>query len=115
MLLRGKVPIDVAGYGYGYGCGYGYGDGCSDGDGYGSGNNICKVTNHTKVTITTEKLKQLYACIPGIKKFQKHFPKGATWPDDVAKANKLGLSWHVTWLTKKLGLLIATEGGNYGL
>ena len=101
-----------SGNGNGYGSNYGYVYDGYTGNGHGNSDNICKVTNHTKVTITTEKLIQLDACSKGIEKFQEHFPKGATWPDDVAKATKLGLNEYVPWLVKELGLLAATKTEN---
>jgi hypothetical protein len=61
--------------------------------------------------VTAEHLKRGNACNAAVQAFEKAFPNGGTWPDDIAKAEAAGLD--VNWC-RKFGLLRpVTEGGSH--
>ena len=52
--------------------------------------------------ITKQILIDAKACNDQVKLFEKTFPDGATWPDDVEKASRAGLD--VSWAARKFKL-----------
>ena len=93
------------GSGYGYGYGYGYGDGSGDGDGYGYGAlaDVARCAPSAS-RVTVEHLRQRNACGNQVQLFQRIFPSGATWPDDIDRAREAGLD--IEWARVNLGLLL---------
>ena len=98
------------GYGSGYGDGRGYGDGYGDGDGSGSGygygygdGDVARCAPSAS-RVTVEHLRQRKACGNQVQLFQRIFPEGATWPDDIDRAREAGLD--IEWARVNLGLLL---------
>ena len=98
---------DGSGYGYGYGDGSGYGDGDGDGDGSGDGDGALADVARCAPSasrVTVEHLRQRKACGNQVQLFQRIFPEGATWPDDIDRAREAGLD--IEWARVNLGLLL---------
>ena len=114
-LIRGELPEwaasrgsgDGDGYGYGSGYGYGYGDGSGDGYGYGGDDGALADVARCAPSasrVTVEHLRQRKACGNQVQLFQRIFPEGATWPDDIDRAREAGLD--IEWARVNLGLLL---------
>ena len=99
------VALDGAGDGYGAGYGDGYGSGYGAGYGYGAGDGYGDVVAAAMfpVIITDTMLALRKACSDQLCEFRRLFPDGATWPDDIEKAEKAGLD--ISWAQRQFGLL----------
>ena len=77
------------------------GDGSGDGDGALADVARC-APSASRVTV--EHLRQRKACGNQVQLFQRIFPEGATWPDDIDRAREAGLD--IEWARVNLGLLL---------